>query len=120
MTLPSSLPPPADVGSWQAPEPAPREPWFTLRDLRVASVVVAVLTVAGVGLGALWLWWAPARPAAYVIGPGLIEPDGTESFVAADGRYAVLVAGIGVIAGIVAYCLRPTRGPAMVAGLFVG
>src|SRR5438045_2070494 len=49
MTLPSSLPPPADVGSWQAPEPAPREPWFTLRDLRVASVVVAVLTVAGVG-----------------------------------------------------------------------
>src|SRR5437868_9072096 len=98
MSYPSTPPvQPAEFGSWRVPEPVVREPWITRRELRAAGIWIGALVLIGVLAGLLWEMWAPARPAAYVIGPGLIQPDETESFIAGDGRYAVIVAGIGLL-----------------------
>jgi hypothetical protein len=98
-------------------EPARPSP---IAELRVAAMIVAALAVVGVVLGILWQWWSPPGPRAYVIGPGLIEPDETESFVAGDGRFALLAALVGVLAALTVWFAALARGVAAVVALAVG
>jgi hypothetical protein len=89
-------------------------------ELRVAAVIVAVLAAAGAVLGVIWQWWSPPGPRAYVIGPGLIQPDETESFIAGDGRFAFLAVLVGVLAALTVWFAALARGVAAVAALAVG
>lgn len=96
-------------------------PWTNRRaELRVAASIVVVLAALGAILGLIWSWWSPPGPRAYVIGPGMIQPGESESFVAGDGRFAFLAVGVGLIAALVVWFGKLVRGVAAVLALAVG
>jgi hypothetical protein len=91
-------------------------------DLRPPAVVIVVLALLGVVLGFVWSAWSGPQQRAYVIGPGKLYPfDEVETMAAADGRYLVLVAVAGIVAGVAAWgALRAHRGPLVAAALAAG
>ncbi|SHG63025.1 Protein of unknown function [Jatrophihabitans endophyticus] len=88
-------------------------------DLRVAAVIVLALAVVGALLGLVWAAWSPPGPIALVRSAGL-QPDETEAFVAGDGRYLVLSAVAGLLAGLLAWTRSRQRGPIVLLALAVG
>lgn len=86
---------------------------------RAAAFVLLALAVVGALLGLLWQTWSPPGPAALVF-PSGVQPDETEAWAAADGRFAILVAVVGLVAAIVTWRLRSVRGPAVVLALAAG
>ncbi|NYJ07772.1 DUF2567 domain-containing protein [Petropleomorpha daqingensis] len=115
--------PPAPAAA--APLPA-RRPWSAFRevrgDLRTAAVVVAVLAVSGFLVGLLW--WLLAPRADFRItaeGPAAIGNPSEELFAADDAVFALLMAGLGLLAGLLAwFLLRRRRGIATLLALAVG
>ncbi len=97
-----------------------RDRWAPAEDVRAGAVIVAVLAGLGAVLGVVWQWWSPPGPLGYVVAPGAIQPDETEAFVAADGRFAVIVGVVGLVAGFLVWRRRSLRGPVAVLGLAVG
>ncbi|HEY8301237.1 MAG TPA: hypothetical protein VIG48_05005 [Jatrophihabitans sp.] len=90
--------------------------------LRAAGAIVLALSVLGAVLGGLWEAWSPPGPAAAVLTDG-VQPDETEAWVAGDGRYALIVIVVGILAGVAAWYLprlRAVRGPYVALGLAVG
>jgi hypothetical protein len=75
---------------------------------------------AGAALGLVWQWWSPPGPAGYQIAPGLIQPDETEAFVAADGRFAAITLAVGVLAALIVWFTRAGRGVPAVFALALG
>ena len=89
--------------------------------LRSMVVVVAAMWVVGALLGLVWQWWSPPGSAGYIIGPGRIQADETEAFVAGDGRYGLIVLVCGILAGLLVWFARPTtRGSGAVVALALG
>lgn len=99
------------------PAAEPREQ--TTRDYRPVAILFAALIVLGVVLGVVWELWSPPGPRGGVLTAG-IQADETESFAAADGRYALLTGVLGILAGIAAWYLRRHRGPVVAAALALG
>jgi hypothetical protein len=89
-------------------------------DPRLLAIIVVVMAAVGALLGLVWQWWSPPGPAGYVIGPGLIQPDETESFVSGDGRYAVIVLTSGIVAGLLVWFAKLARGTPAVFALALG
>lgn len=127
--VPAYPPPPGPVPAAAAltaapphtqPRPSFRDRWLPAAEVRVGGLVVAVLAVVGALLGVVWQWWSPPGPLGYVVAAGAVQPDETEAFIASDGRYAALVAGVGLIAALVVWRLKAVRGPVVVAALCVG
>ena len=87
--------------------------------LRVALVVVLVLAVLGGLLGVVWQAWSPPGPFGVIYGSGT-QPDETEAWAAADGRFALIAAAVGLVAGIAVWLLRRSRGPYAVLALAAG
>lgn len=87
--------------------------------LRAAALVFVALAVVGCVLGPVWAWWSPPGPLGERIPAGIIA-DETEAFIAADGRFAALTAGVGLLAAVLAWLARSTRGAWMVAALALG
>jgi hypothetical protein len=105
---------------WAEPDPRPRRPWG--RTLTVTGLTVVALAVAGGPLGLLWRSVAPAVPVLNA-GEGriLIQNPAPEEYVAADGWFALLGFGFGLLAAIVAWMtLRRDRGPFLVLGVTLG
>jgi len=92
------------------------------RDLRLAAAVVVVLAVLGALLGVIWAQWSGPQQRAYVIAAGELYPfDEVETMAGADGRYFVLVAATGLIAGLLLWLgRRGNRGPLVALALGVG
>ncbi|MEU5188740.1 hypothetical protein AB0G83_16555 [Streptomyces klenkii] len=115
------------TGAGAAPaEPAPlpldeAERRAELRaELRQAAVVAAAVAVAGVLLGLLWVWLAPRVP---LISDGkavYLKNSEGEQAIGADGTFALLALGFGVLSGAVVFWLRRRGGVPLVAGLAVG
>jgi Protein of unknown function (DUF2567) len=86
-----------------------------------AAVLVAVV-IAGAGLFIGWLWadLAPRVPVIKVDNGFIYAEAEPEQAVAADGWFALLGAGAGLIFAILVWQLRRFRGVAMVIGLAVG
>lgn len=97
----------------QVARPASARVW------RPAAVVTASMLVTGAVLGLIWSAWTPPGPRGGVLSAG-IQADETETFVAGDGRYALLTGAVGVLAGIAAWYLRRQRGSLMALALCVG
>ena len=123
------VPPPwgtpgADVATPSLEPRRPREfaDGQTIGDIRVALVAIVALAVAGALLGLVWSVWSGPQQRAFVIAPGKLYPfDEVETMAAADGRYLVLVAAAGLVAGLVTWFARPqNRGPAVLFGLGLG
>ncbi|MEO8888183.1 MAG: hypothetical protein ABI301_01655, partial [Jatrophihabitantaceae bacterium] len=119
---PGWAPPPPQLPPPPLPPPPGADPAGPRRgvDVRVLVAVVAAMAAVGALLGLLWQWWSPGGPAGYVIGPGLVQPDETEAFVAGDGRYAVIVLATGILAGLLVWFTRIARGAPAVLALTVG
>ena len=93
-----------------------------MSETRVAGAVVGGLAGLGAVLGLVWAWWSGPQQRAYVITPGRLYPfDEVETMAGADGRYLVLVAVTGLLAGGVLYWgRRDARGPVVALALGVG
>jgi hypothetical protein len=108
-----------------APPPA-RRPWSAWRetrgDLRVAALIVAGLALTGFLVGLLW--WALAPRADFRItsdGPTPIGNPSEELLAADDAVFALLLAGVGLLAGVLAWTLlRRRRGVGVLLALSVG
>jgi uncharacterized membrane protein YeaQ/YmgE (transglycosylase-associated protein family) len=90
--------------------------------LRAAGVLVLALAVLGALLGIVWQAWAPQGPAGAILAKG-IQADETEAFVSGDGKFALITLIVGLLAGVVAFQLRPfrrARGPYVALALAVG
>jgi uncharacterized membrane protein YeaQ/YmgE (transglycosylase-associated protein family) len=88
--------------------------WRSLLWLATAQLLSGVL------VGLVWLQWAPTTT-AYVL-PGeanttFLIPDEAESQFAGDGRFVVLCALVGLVAGLVAWRFKENRGPFTVVTL---
>ncbi len=112
------------VGDWPIKRAAPprRAADETLADVRAAGLVVLALAVVGAALGPVWAEWSGAQQRAYVLGPGKLYPyDEVETMAAADGRYFVIVAAVGVLAALVVWLSRPgNRGALLLLALGFG
>lgn len=86
----------------------------------MAAVVAGVLALVGAVAGLVWAAWSPAGPRALVVQPGAYIPEENEKFVAADGRYLVIVAALAIAATLVTWFLPRTRGVLVFCGLVVG
>ncbi|MGY1856332.1 DUF2567 domain-containing protein [Modestobacter sp. SYSU DS0290] len=121
--LPPSWAPPAGPGTSLA---ARRAGVPGLRDSRAdlpgALVAAGVLTVAGLLVGGLWLWLAPR--AEFRVTDTDVVPVGqapsNELFMADDGVLVLLLAGLGLVAGVAGWLWRRRRGVVLLAGLAIG
>ncbi|MDT4938355.1 MAG: hypothetical protein QOG80_2026, partial [Pseudonocardiales bacterium] len=64
--------------------------------------------------------WSPPGPLGFVLPGHLVQPDETEAFVAADGRYAVITGVVGLVAAVALWRLKRVRGPVAALALGVG
>jgi Protein of unknown function (DUF2567) len=121
---PAAPVPPAPPASLTGLPPATRpwSPWAEARrEWRWAALLVGVLAVAGVLLGLLW--WGIAPRAHFTItasGPKVIGKPSDELLAADDSLYTLLVAGLGLLAGLGAWLVRRHRGLAGLLGVALG
>jgi hypothetical protein len=91
-------------------------------DLRSAALTVLALALAGVPAGLLWWWLAPR--ASFRVTATDLEAVGTmssaELFMADDGVYLLLLAGLGLLAGLTVWLLRRHRGVVVLMALAAG
>ncbi|MGY1603728.1 hypothetical protein [Geodermatophilus sp. SYSU D00815] len=120
----------AALGGLTAPDGTPalaaRRPWSAWAevrgDLRPAVLVTGVLALAGFPLGVLW--WALAPRADFTVtadGP-VVEGNPSQELLAIDDAvYTLLVAGLGLLAGVLGWSLlRRRRGLAVLAAVALG
>ena len=95
-------------------------------DLRSALLIVLVLAVAGLAAGGLWIWLAP-RADYQVVGTAStpdVEPIGAapspELFMSDDGVFVLVLAALGLLAGIVVWLRRRRRGALTLVALATG
>jgi Protein of unknown function (DUF2567) len=116
--------PPAPSVPLPDPPPAgrPWSPWAEARrEWRWAALLLGILVVAGALVGLLW--WGVAPRAHFTItpsGPQVIGNPSEELLAADDSLYALLVAGLGLLAGLGAWLVRSRRGLAGLVGVAVG
>ena len=126
--VPSAGQPPTGPGPEPATAPArwrpsrPAAARADREDLRSALVTVLVLAVTGLAAGAVWWWLAPR--ADYRVTATDVEPIGTapspELFVADDGVFVLVLAGLGLLAGIAVWSRRRRRGALSLTALATG
>ena len=119
---PGPLPPAFRPGSDFPPAPGPpaaRDPWVTRPELIFGAILIAALAAVGVGAGVLWNAISPAA-GGVVIGPSVVIPNENEGFIAGDGRFMIITAVIGLVAGAIAWGLRSYRGPVAALALAIG
>ncbi|MCZ2828274.1 DUF2567 domain-containing protein [Modestobacter sp. VKM Ac-2986] len=133
---PQHLPVPgASAPSAPGAEPGqPLPPWAQARragvpglrgsreDLRTGLLSVLVLALCGLPAGALWLWLAP-RAEYRVTETDVVPLSGlpnSELFVSDDSVFVLVLAAIGLLAGLVLWRLRSRRGALVLVALATG
>lgn len=97
--------------------------WPEVRaDLRSSIGLVLALTLAGLPAGLLWWWLAPRADFRVTeTGPVPIGTLSDELLIADDAVFALILAGVGLLAGAAAwFLLRRRRGVATVVALALG
>lgn len=110
--------PPA--GSHLAPGQSPPDRARARAAIGRAALVTVLVAVAGVALGLLWLWLSPRIPLISDDTAVYLKDSEGEEAVGADGTFALLAAGFGVVSAAVVYLLRRTGGIPTVVGLALG
>ncbi|HST65695.1 MAG TPA: hypothetical protein VLM05_10950 [Mycobacteriales bacterium] len=111
-------------GTFSPPPPAPPRDRLwppSKREWTTALGLIAGLAAAGAAVAPLWVHLAP-RLAFRVDQPGRALPvvPEAEEYVAADGRYVFITLAVGVVAALVCWLLRRTRGPLIMVALAAG
>ncbi|WP_328722217.1 ABC transporter permease [Streptomyces sp. NBC_00247] len=110
--------PPA--GSHLAPAQSPPDRAEARGEVVRAAAVTVVLAVAGVALGLLWLWLSPRIPLISDETAVYLKDGEGEEAIGADGTFALLGAGFGVVSAVVVYLLRRSGGIPTVVALALG
>ncbi|SFK62206.1 LPXTG cell wall anchor domain-containing protein [Geodermatophilus ruber] len=90
-------------------------------DLNSSLLLAGVLTLAGLPAGLLW--WALAPRAQFEItesSPVVVGHPSAELLVAGDGVFTLVLAGLGLLAGLGGWWLRRRRGVATLLALALG
>ena len=91
-------------------------------DLRAAALTVLGLAASGLVAGLVWWWLAPR--AEYRVTADDLVPVGrtpsSELFMADDGVFVVVLAVLGLLAGLVVWSRRRRRGAVLLAALAIG
>ncbi|MFF2325953.1 MULTISPECIES: ABC transporter permease [unclassified Streptomyces] len=89
-------------------------------DLRRAAVVTALVTVAGVGLGLLWVWLAPRVPLISDSTAVFLNDSEGEEAIGADGTFVLLALAFGAVCAAAVFLFHRRGGIALVVGLALG
>lgn len=90
-------------------------------DLRWATLWGCVLALCGVPAGLLWLWLAPRARFEVVEGGAVpVGRPSSELLVADDAVLVLVLAGLGLLAGGVAWAVRRRRGVAVLVATALG
>jgi len=134
-----SLPAGSSAGAPPSPEPgATGVGWRPARpagvpglrgsreDLPSALLTVLALAVSGLVAGAVWIWLAPRADYRVVAAAGTtdVEPIGPapspELFMSDDGVFVLILAALGLLAGIAVWLRRRRRGALTLVALATG
>jgi hypothetical protein len=112
---------PTDPAASDSDAPGERSPRQPGRSVAVLTAVAVAVAALGAPLGWLWAVLAPTVPVRMTDdGPVLVETQ-PEEFIAADGSFALLGIGFGVLAAVVVWTvLRRYRGPAALVAVTLG
>ncbi|GAA5052686.1 hypothetical protein HNP84_001457 [Thermocatellispora tengchongensis] len=80
-----------------------------MRHLRDFAATVLILAVAGVAAGLLWSYVAPRAPYVPTDGGLVLADASTQSLIAADGWFAVITGGAGIVCGVAAFAIGRDR-----------
>ncbi|MGY2128059.1 DUF2567 domain-containing protein [Blastococcus sp. SYSU DS0617] len=105
--------------------PAVSDRWLARQELRadLRPAVLLALALAGAGVPAGLLWWVLAPRADFRItadGPVVIGSPSLELLVADDAIFVLVMAVVGLLAGLAAWPLRRHRGVTILGALAVG
>jgi hypothetical protein len=89
-------------------------------ELRQGAVIAVLLTVAGAGLGLLWLWLAPRVPLVSDGTAVFLKNSEGEEAVGADGTFVLLALAFGLVSAVVVFLFRRRGGIPLVVGLALG
>lgn len=120
-----STPPDAQVLPDSGLLPLPSDRWQPRQELRadLRPAVWLALALAGAGVPAGLVWLALAPRADFRItedGPVVIGSPSSELLVADDAVFVLVLAVVGLLAGIAAWLLRRHRGVAVLVALALG
>ncbi|MER6240872.1 ABC transporter permease [Streptomyces clavifer] len=114
---------------WQAPPsgshavpggPEPLDAADRAAELKQGAVVAALLTVAGVALGLLWLWLAPRVPLVSDETAVFLKNSEGEEAIGADGTFVLLGLAFGLVSAAAVFLCRRRGGIPLVVGLALG
>ncbi|MEU1125173.1 ABC transporter permease [Streptomyces sp. NPDC005899] len=112
-------PPPSGSHAVPAGEEPADEPALGTEVLQ-GTVIAALLTVAGLALGLLWLWLAPRVPLISDDTAVFLENSEGEQAIGADGTFVLLALAFGLVSAAAVFLLRRRGGIWPVAGLALG
>ncbi len=120
-----STPPPTPLLPDRGVRPVRSDRWEVRQELRADRRAAAwlALALALIGVPAGLVWWALAPRAEFRItadGPVVVGSPSAELLVADDAIFILVMAVIGLLAGLAAWPLRRHRGVTLLAGLAVG
>lgn len=101
------------------PVPPSTRPWRA--DALQALLVVVGMVLLGAPVGLLWAAVSPRVEFAVTDdGVSVLGPETSEGFIGADGSYALVLFGAGLVCGLLAWWLARRSGPWTVVALTVG
>ncbi len=90
-------------------------------DLPRALAVVVGCVLLGAPAGLLWSQVAPRLTVTFKAeGPSAPDLESTKAFIGADAVYILVMLGVGVLCGLLAWAFARRSGPWTVAGLTIG
>ncbi|MEV6794654.1 hypothetical protein AB0M87_22295 [Streptomyces sp. NPDC051320] len=111
---------PSGATRWPGPAEDPAPGPGIRAELGQAAIVAVLVTVAGFVLGLLWVWLAPRVP---LISDGknvFLKDSEGEQAIGADGTFALLALGFGVVSALAVFFFRRRGGVPLVLALAVG
>ncbi|MFG2876715.1 hypothetical protein ACGFYU_17275 [Streptomyces sp. NPDC048337] len=93
---------------------------ITPADVRDGAAVALAVGVAGLLLGALWVWLAPRVQYVSNGEAVFLRNSEGEARIGADGTFFLLAVGLGLLSGVGAFLWRRRGGVPLVIGLAVG
>lgn len=118
VTPPNPPMPPIPASDFDPLGPPPEK--LTPADIRDGAAVALAVGVAGLLLGALWVWLAPRVQYVSNGEAVFLRNSESEARIGSDGTFFLLAAGLGLLSAVGTFLWRRRGGVPLVIGLAVG